>query len=117
MVWGRVPGHPGRPDLAYVQLFHIDWTECPRDRRAFPRDKRDTSTGWLQSRSGGVPPNLYLSSWRLKPIWGCFVACFVLFNDYSLGPAKIYILRRRHRPMQLKLGEHDRQLDNSNEPR
>ena len=31
-VWGQVAGHPGRPDLIHVQ-FHIDWTECPRDRR------------------------------------------------------------------------------------
>ena len=42
---GRVPerfegesqGHPGRPDLISV-YFHIDRTECPRDRR-------DISTG------------------------------------------------------------------------
>ena len=31
-VLGRVPAHTGRFDLISVQ-FHIDWTECPRDKR------------------------------------------------------------------------------------
>ena len=50
-VWGRVPGHPGRPDLIYVQ-FHIDWTECLRD-------KRDISTG----QTGHVHEMVAVQKW------------------------------------------------------
>ena len=28
--------------------------------RTFPRDKGDTYTGWLRSRSGGVPPSFFM---------------------------------------------------------
>ena len=44
-VWGANPGTSG--------------TSCGT-AGTIPRDKRDTSMGWLQSRSGGVPPNSFM---------------------------------------------------------
>ena len=57
---GRILGHPG-PDVCVI-LHRLDRTL--RDGR-----DRDTSTGWLRSRSGRVPPNFFM-----------FIA-FLLFPD------------------------------------
>ena len=50
-VWRRIPEHPGRSDLIYVQ-FYIDWAECPRDRR-------DISAG----QTGHVPRDVAIQMW------------------------------------------------------
>ena len=68
-VWGRVEGHPGRPDLIYLH-FHIDWTEGPRD-------KRDISTG----QTGHVHGMAALQKWGC-PTELLDVYWFVLFPKH-----------------------------------
>ena len=45
--WSRCLSVP-----TWVLHARTDWIECPRDKKTFPRDKRDTSTGWLQPNFG-----------------------------------------------------------------
>ena len=103
-VWGRIPPAIRRPDLIYVQ-FHMDWTECPRDRRdIFHGTKRDGMVAPLRSRSGGVPPNFFMFIGFLSSPFPCLSSgngSYCKGADGRFSCRRCLYLQRSHLEFQL----------------